>query len=879
MEKQASIFQEIKMLESIGTPDADIPVELSTKFLDHFSEQLYSSPQKAFEELISNSWDAGANYVDIRIPNELHAPDATMTVLDNGASMDLEGLKNLWKIASSPKANERFQHGRQVIGKFGIGKLATYVLANNLTYICRASDGIIRKVTMDYSSVDADDGKMEDRLISDIHLQVHQISDEQLMYILKHVIMGEIIEDLINNDVPKPTEPAFEDEFYYHGPKYIAPKIKCWTLVILSNLKPTGKELKTGILKRMLEAALPFGSDITIHLNGQSLYSSKTEYPVSTEWMIGKDLNIDSFEIDEDSLSSCNYEEDDDTLKQDDTEDSSSDSKRKMAVKVNSYSEPYPHITIDGLGKITGRVRIFRDKVSGGKSDDRGFSNGFHVNVLGRVVNQRDNAFGENNLSHAVWSRFRMAVRADGLDNFLTTNREQFKECKEIKIFRSFLRKVFNQARIAYDSDANAALGDGGDALVKSLGVISLHPLRNLVAETLKKKTPMPGLFDETDLKDREEHLKRWNEDTGENINTALKQVKLGKTQTDALAMYRLADNSIVINKEHPFVLEHGRTRSGKEIVQTLAMINLLTDMYAIEIGIDIPLLTNIRDYREKLMRYKAIEKRESGIYIAKLLQEAQNDKDYRKLELVVADALRYIGYEVKKLGKSGEPEGIAKAYTYPTASPTPEDYSPPLYSFSYDAKSSKHDKVQTNNINLSGVSYHRDKFNANYALVIAPGYRDGSISSQCAAARVTPITASDLGKLLSYTIKYGAISLIKLQELFKLYDWSEVSQWVSDLEGWLISQRKLSLDIFLAALELLKGQIPDALDASIISLICRQQLHAPYVLDTDVISLVRGLQIIIPDIVGFEGSKIIINTSANKLKEVVHSQLEKLEN
>jgi len=47
------------------------PVELSTRFLQHFSEQLYSSPQKAFEELISNGWDAGATRVDVFIPQGL----------------------------------------------------------------------------------------------------------------------------------------------------------------------------------------------------------------------------------------------------------------------------------------------------------------------------------------------------------------------------------------------------------------------------------------------------------------------------------------------------------------------------------------------------------------------------------------------------------------------------------------------------------------------------------------------------------------------------------------------------------------------------------------------------------------------------------------
>jgi hypothetical protein len=56
--------------ETIGRPSSKIQVELSTRFLEHFSEQLYSSPQKAFEELISNGWDAGARSVDVRVFGE-----------------------------------------------------------------------------------------------------------------------------------------------------------------------------------------------------------------------------------------------------------------------------------------------------------------------------------------------------------------------------------------------------------------------------------------------------------------------------------------------------------------------------------------------------------------------------------------------------------------------------------------------------------------------------------------------------------------------------------------------------------------------------------------------------------------------------------------
>lgn len=46
-----------------GSRATDINVDISYRIIDRFSEGLYSSPNKAFEELVSNSFDAGARRV------------------------------------------------------------------------------------------------------------------------------------------------------------------------------------------------------------------------------------------------------------------------------------------------------------------------------------------------------------------------------------------------------------------------------------------------------------------------------------------------------------------------------------------------------------------------------------------------------------------------------------------------------------------------------------------------------------------------------------------------------------------------------------------------------------------------------------------------
>lgn len=854
--------------ETVGRATSTISVELSTQFLKHFSEQLYSSPQKAFEELISNGWDAGADCVDVRIPSDLAALGATLCVLDNGVSMDADGLRQLWHIAFSPKKDTPQQFGRRVIGKFGIGKLATYVLASKLTYLCKAADGKIRRVTMDYSKVDQKKSGAADSLISDVSLDLYDVSEEELIEALASVHEGGAILDLITKGVPKPTGDLIEDEFGAEKSALQKPPSQTWTLVVLSDLKPVGRELKIGVLRRMLEAALPFGSEMAISINGELLTSSKTDAPVSQEWIIGPDLGIDSVEIDEDEILSGG------------TKSGESAESKKTTVEVKSGSNPVPNVTIPGVGQVTGRVRLFVDRVSGGKSEERGASNGFHINVLGRVINQHDPSFGEENLSHAAWARFRMTVRADGLNELLTTDRERFRESRDLQIFRTFLRRVFNKARTFYDNDDNAGMPDGGDILVKSLGVVSLNPLRNVVSDTLRaSQPPLPGLFDDRGIKDREAKRNSWRDNTADNIKNALGEVKYERADDESFVKFRISDNTIVVNKDHPFVAEHSRTRAEKELLRTMAMVSLLADVYALDIGVQPNVLQNIRQYRDQLMRFRALQRRQSGTYIANLLLQTQHDSARsRHLEAVVSDALRYLGFQVKDLAKSGEPEGIASAYPTPTNStPTEDNPNPPLYKFSFDAKSSKHDVAKTGNISLDAVVEHRERYRADHALVVAPGFSEGALAVRCEEQKVTPITARDLGRLLEYTVEYGAVPVTKLREMFHIFDPNKVASWVTDLEGWLRTKRPLTIDIFLKALDHLKGQIPDVLAASTVALICRQHLKAISVKDEDVIALVNGLAILIPDVVGIEGDKIVVNASSERVAAAVAAQLEKL--
>ena len=129
-----------------GTTVDTIPVRVNYDIIHLFSEGLYSNPHKAIEELISNSYDTGAESVHILLPDQLGDPDGELPplwVVDDGHGMDADGFRQLWRIADSNKENTPEHKGRPLIGQFRIGKLAAYTLASNLTHVSRVNGKLL----------------------------------------------------------------------------------------------------------------------------------------------------------------------------------------------------------------------------------------------------------------------------------------------------------------------------------------------------------------------------------------------------------------------------------------------------------------------------------------------------------------------------------------------------------------------------------------------------------------------------------------------------------------------------------------------------------------------------------------------------------------
>jgi hypothetical protein len=836
-----------------------VEVTVGPRFLDLFSAQLYSSPNKAFEELVANSWDAGARVVHVHVPppKELVEPGATLWVLDDGESMDIEGLRALWAVARSAKQEISPTTNRRQIGKFGIGKLATYLLANELTYVCRATDGRIRTVSMDYRRItERPDPSQLD--VPAIRLEVRDITDQNLDEALAPLDPSGKVRALVAAGLAVPEDEADYDEF--HSAPDTPPALPgdgTWTLAVMRTLKPPGEALKGGVIARILRSALPLGESLRIVFNTRPLRSTKMDTPVLKRWVLGRD--------DLERLKSVEVV----------TGEETTDSEQRREHAVTAHEEPYPHLVIEGLeGRITGEVALFQDSIATGKSADIGPSHGFRVNVLGRVINESEPSFGLPPLSGSAWARTRITVRADGLNADLGVNREGLREGEPLRIMQALLRSLFNAARVEWDASRHASFPDAGEIITRSWGTVPLDPLRQIVRDGLAGIQEPPSFLHIPVDANRANVSAEFAAVVDAEPNRVIEDVAFAPLGEDAqLSLFDAQSRRVVVNRDHPFAREHGGTHEQKQAVRDAALADLLTDAYMLAAGLAIDTVDDIRTYRDESLRLIAQVNRRTGPQLAKMLEEVTADA--RALETILDESLAYLGFIVEPKGQSGEPEGVATA-----PATRRENDAQVSYTFTYDAKSSKTGKAKTGNLGTAGLRRHRERYEASHTLVVAPDYEAGALEREATDNEIAPMRSRDLARLLMLTATSGALTAEEFREVLVLRTPDAIAEKVGELETRVTQRARVSLDAFLNALETLGFERPEAVTTALIVDRMRAASGNPQQpLEIEVIALVRGLEVMCPSLIRLRSGKkqVILGVSPTKLREDIMRQLNAL--
>jgi len=699
-------------IATIGKTVDTIPVQISYRIIDLFSGHLYSNPAKAVEELVVNSYDAFARRCHVVVPDDWDSPSASVLVWDDGDSMDLDGLKELWLIADTRKRDanrerESERRGRVPVGKFGIGKLASYVLGKRITHICKRGKDLLA-VTMDYSEVVP--GEAAGAAVTDkprlVNLPVRKLTQKEAETLLEFAAKGKL-----PGGVKLPL-------FGRESPSN-------WTLVVVDKIKDAARRIQRGRLRWIISTALPLVPDFQVFLNGEEIKSSKLNLAVLRAWQVGKEDKV---------AESLGYECGVDTQK---------------PMPLDTF------IVIPEIGRVSGEFTLFEETLLRGKAEETGRSYGFFVMVRRRLINHDDPLFGIHVLSHMTFNRLRAVIHADGLDRYIVASRESVSD--EAKgTLREYLTAKFNEIRVWYEDHIREREKEEGieERLAAVPGPLARFPLRHALERAQHEKWTMSQAI----------RLPPKEKPIVDSIKSFEPTAVLDPTEP--FAVFDAGTGTVRINTNHPFYLNYSESPN----IEALAAAEILLEAYLYESSLSPDEVRGLLRRRDELLRAIVRERPRSVVLVARQLRDSVGNKN--DLENACHRAFRALGFEVIPMGGSGKPDGLATAVLGVKYSGQSGEVEERSYKLTYDAKSSEHQKVKSGDLHLSTVSRHRADCGADYAVVIAPDFEtsEGDESKAVKESRQQGVCLIRVKDFADLVVLSGTkpLPLNKVEELFR---------------------------------------------------------------------------------------------------------------
>lgn len=832
----------MKDFYNVGGKKSDIEVRISYRIIQLFSEGLYSSPNKAIEELVSNSFDAGATNVHVILPADFIDPDAALIVVDDGIGMDEKGLTDHWLIGVSNKRDlTKLPKGRKQIGKFGIGKLATYVLANRLTHICKVGNTYF-STSMDYSKIPsgAGGGIQEEKVL----LPLRTLTEKEAKEAVESLVVG--------------TKPGFK-AIKLFGPG----AAKTWTVAVLSALKPMATEIQQGRLRWILQTAMPLRDDFALYLNGDKVPPSKLTAKKVGHWVLGKDLK----EIPKpapDNLES--------------TEDT-------KASKEFRYGLTHPK-----LGRVSGYAEVFEDPLDTGKSTEIERSNGFFVYVRGRLVNIEDPGFGINRnlLRHGTFSRFRMVVHIDKLDDELRSSRESLRVGPLVSIAQNILHGVFNHARVALEKhEAEQSAAERiSSRIAGSPGSLTRRPIVGLVRSALSGEAhPKYLLYPDRLNKAEKDAFVAELERKAETEEGLVRDVQLVEmSQDEGIALLNVETNVLQINTLHPFVahfLDDYENKKRSLPLELLAMSEVLLEAHLYESGVSEDDIDDLLNRRDEALRYlaRATGKRNARV-IAQDLIDASTDDD--ALEKALVAAFDSMGFDAVPLGGPKKPDGLAAARLAGDAKGKPH-----RYKVSLEAKSKEKEgaKVSAKTVGVSAIARQRDDHGCDHALVAGPDFptSEGEKSAlvkeiesdrKASGRTITLIRITDLAKLVRL-VPLKRVGLEKIRELFDSCTTPEESKaWVDKLAAEPVA--KVQYKVILEAIWELQDERPnEAVEYAGLAVALQKGKHSINIPKPELIEICKAMSRMAPQMLAARARSVELSQRPDRVMALIGSVIE----
>ncbi|APX97878.1 ATP-binding protein [Natronorubrum daqingense] len=666
--------------QEFGDTEDSIDIDISFRIIRQFSKQLYDNPRRAIEELVCNSYDANAKECYIHTPNDV---DDGLYVLDDGHSMDMDGLEWLWKVASSRKSQgddeDRVSGDRQQIGKFGVGKLASFALGSRLTYVA-TKNGKTRIVSVH-----------QDRLKEETEDDDFDVYEFQASEARDHL-------NRFFTNIPDPWENNWDS----------------WTLAVVEDIpeRNTGTDLQPWHLKNMIRTAIPTSTNFSAYLNQEKISEREPNGEEIFNVDVTEDVMIDRIET-----TLKNYWSSRKSIGPDDVSEELYEVTRTTFSDPQDTNERIAGIEVPILGPVSGQGRYFDRSLTTDKRRERGFQDhGFRVNVRGKLINKSDPLFGLEPLSFSTWAQFLAEFEMPGLDEVIRVQRDQLMDEPETHIARRILKQTFQEVR---QQQRNQEDEDNAGIISRSSSSSSSgETLQRTFSDRLQERSnhyaydAVSGLHDETEKRSLDL----------DDIDIEVKPLK----PTDRAVEYNSDELQVIINEGHPLIDTLRRssdfTRNIEDAFKEILAARLLIYGYLRKNGADRLALAASRQIFDSVLRSAAGNLGADELdYQLSELDDASTVGGTRFEEAIV-NIFQNIGLSAAQDGGPDTHDGVIEI-------PQVGDN----FRVSVEAKGSQ-GIVSHSQLSFDSVNRHRSEQNCDQAIVIAREFQTEGRNEQRSA-------------------------------------------------------------------------------------------------------------------------------------------------
>lgn len=673
--------------KKLGKVVGQVRLDIDYHIIKHFSEHLYGSPNKAVEELVANGFDAYASKVYVYTPGRF-TPEHVL-VWDDGWSMDIHGLQDMWVIASSPKDRVgRVARGprgdRSMIGKFGIGKLASYSVGQTVSHLCRRGDEFLL-VTIDYGRIHDDerplavvDAASSASISGDTGFPrpdgagppQRKVIAEPIRKLSAVEARGLVDSIFVTQGAAVPT--LFESDH--------------WTLAIIGDLKEGS--LTAGRLAWVLGNGMPLRPDFMVWLNDEPI-TPKLEQGVSVNWTFADEALRDILKVQ--WAEAVRHGQ----VRRAKSSKGPFEPVFGMAKGLDSANpaEEIGYAELPYLGRVWGKVRLFDHSVFKGRSADQGRSHGFFFMVRGRLINPDDDSVFLHDPSYGTFYRAQFVVHADGLDEDLLADRENIRRAGPrpavVTILQQALYKLALREQDRRDTSLAAQLNAGA-----YLPTFSREHFRSPLSALLVRESPdVAASFDAA--------------------NPNVQREEVGDDQP--LAIIAPDGNGFQVNTSHPYYrsIESsvGRGKRGREFLQYYDLIAVYEQLfigYLYDLGISDDKIQKIVHWRDGAFRTLARMRNKAPSELARNLEDKSHVSG-REFEDAIVATLEGMGFLAQRDGASGKKDILLVAPCGPKS-----------YTLTVEAKAKAKGKIANDEAEVGGAGAHREAAGAEFAIVVA---------------------------------------------------------------------------------------------------------------------------------------------------------------